>query len=105
MMLARLAVVFATSMVSALGSAAPAEAAAPSGWIGDRAEKLLGDDTLTVHVLVPLCDNDQIDCGSTRAGDPDDLGHNLYWGAVFGHKRFFSRKASSFLPAKSTTTR
>jgi hypothetical protein len=52
--------------------------------------------SLVVHVHVPLCDNDQIDCGSQRAGDPDDLEHNLYWGAVFGQKRFFSRKASSF---------
>jgi hypothetical protein len=51
---------------------------------------------LVVHVLVPFCDNDQVDCGSKRAGDPDDLEQNLYWGAVFGQKRFFSRKASSF---------
>ncbi|NUO54754.1 MAG: hypothetical protein HOV80_38425 [Polyangiaceae bacterium] len=103
MRLARLALVFAVSMVCALGGAAPAEAAGSSGWIGDRGEKLLGDDTLAVHVLVPLCDNDQIDCGSTRAGDPDDLGHNLYWGAVFGHKRFFSRKASTFSLLSTTT--
>jgi len=49
-----------------------------------------------IHVLVPLCDNDQIVCGSTRAGDPRDLAHNLYWGAIFGQKRFFSRKWSTF---------
>lgn len=51
---------------------------------------------LVVHVLVPLCDNDQIACGSALAGDPDDLAHNLYWGAIFGQKRFFSRKSSAY---------
>lgn len=54
------------------------------------------DGRLVVHVIVPLCDNDQIDCGSTRAGDPDDLEHNLYWGAMFGQKRHLGRKASTF---------
>ncbi len=54
------------------------------------------DGVLVVHVLVPLCDNAQIVCGSKAAGDPLDLARNLYWGAVFGQKRFFSRKASSF---------
>ncbi|MBL8740935.1 MAG: hypothetical protein JNK04_07575 [Myxococcales bacterium] len=54
------------------------------------------DGVLVVHVLVPLCDNAQIVCGSKAAGDPVDLARNLYWGAVFGQKRFFTRKASSF---------
>ncbi len=51
---------------------------------------------LVVHVFVPLCSNDQVVCGSDKAGQPANLGHNLYWGAIFGQKRFFSRKASSF---------
>ncbi len=54
------------------------------------------DSTRVVQVLVPLCSNDQVVCGSTRAGDPDDLDHNLYWGAVFGHRTFATRKASPF---------
>lgn len=54
------------------------------------------DGVLVVHVLVPLCDNAQIVCGSKAAGDPLDLARNLYWGAVFGQKRFFGRKASAF---------
>jgi hypothetical protein len=103
MRLAPLVLSFAVSVIAALGGAPPVQAAAPTGWVGDREEKLLGDGTLAVHVLVPLCDNEQVDCGSTRAGDPDDLGHNLYWGAVFGHKRFFSRKASSFSLLSTTT--
>lgn len=51
---------------------------------------------LVVHVHVPLCDNDQIDCGGAKAGDPDDLDHNLYWGAIFGQRRYFSRKSGHF---------
>jgi hypothetical protein len=45
-------------------------------------------------VIVPLCDAELIDCGGGRAGRPDDLDHNVYWGAVFGQKRFFDRKTS-----------
>jgi hypothetical protein len=44
-----------------------------------------------VRVVVPLCSNEQIDCGSGvagRAGDPDT---NLYWGAAFGMRRHFDR--------------
>lgn len=59
------------------------------------AERVRTRGVLTVHLLVPLCHEDQIACGGMRAGDPDDLEHNLYWGAVFGHDRFLSRKASA----------
>jgi hypothetical protein len=47
-------------------------------------------------VVVPLCSNDQIDCGSGVAGRPGDLRTNIYWGAVFGQKRFFNRKNSGW---------
>lgn len=50
-----------------------------------------------IHVIVPLCSNDQIDCGSPAAGQAGNLKTNLYWGAVFGHKRFFERKKSEFV--------
>jgi hypothetical protein len=46
---------------------------------------------LVVHVVVALCSNEQIDCGSGIAGRPGDLEHNVYWGAVFGARRFFDR--------------
>lgn len=59
------------------------------------AERVRRDGVLTVHLLVPLCHEDQIACGGQRAGAPGDLAHNLYWGAVFGHDRFLSRKASA----------
>lgn len=51
---------------------------------------------LVIHVIVPLCSNDQIDCGSPAAGQAGNLRTNLYWGAVFGHRRFFERKNSDF---------
>jgi hypothetical protein len=49
-----------------------------------------------VHVVVPLCDNDLIDCGSGVAGRPGDLARNLYWGAAFGQRRFFDRARSGW---------
>lgn len=51
---------------------------------------------LVVHVTVALCSNDQIDCGSKIAGRPGDLAHNIYWGAIFGARRFLERKGSGF---------
>ncbi|NUP09933.1 MAG: hypothetical protein HOW73_28125 [Polyangiaceae bacterium] len=81
----------ADSQPSAKSPAAPWSAAKPG-----LAEGVKTRGRLVVHVYVPLCDNDQIVCGSTKAGDPDDLDNNLYWGAVFGHRRFFGRSASGF---------
>ncbi|MBK9261649.1 MAG: hypothetical protein IPM54_17820 [Polyangiaceae bacterium] len=51
---------------------------------------------LVIHVIVPLCSNEQIDCGSPAAGAAGNLRTNLYWGALFGHRRFFDRKQSEF---------
>ncbi|MDC3959155.1 hypothetical protein [Polyangium jinanense] len=53
-------------------------------------------EPLVIQVIVPLCSNAQIDCGSNVAGDPDRLDTNLYWGAAFGHRRYFDRKKSGF---------
>jgi hypothetical protein len=74
----------------------PAEESADARWsegtaAGRAVEK---GGPLVIWVVVPLCDNDQIDCGSDAAGSPRDLKRNLYWGAVFGHKRFFERDNS-----------
>jgi hypothetical protein len=51
---------------------------------------------LVVYVVVPLCSNQQIDCGSSIAGRPGDLEHNIYWGAVFGARRFLERRGSGW---------
>lgn len=78
--------------------AAPLEAPATSVATAafDLAAAVRTSGKLVVQVVVPLCDNAQVDCGSTRAGDPRNLEHNLYWGAVFGQARFFSRKAGGW---------
>jgi hypothetical protein len=55
-----------------------------------------GAAPLVVYVVVPLCSNEQIDCGSAVAGRPADLEHNVYWGAVFGARRFFERAKSGW---------
>src|SRR5262245_50438317 len=72
----------ALAVAAALAHAAPA-----------AAEDLDGKPPV-LYVVVPLCSNEQVDCGSTLAGRPGDLEHNLYWGAVFGARRFFERRAS-----------
>jgi hypothetical protein len=51
---------------------------------------------LVVRIFVPLCSNDQIDCGAPVAGKPGDLDKNLYWGAAFGLRHFFDRKGSGW---------
>lgn len=85
--------------VLAAPSAAVAEPAAAAPW-SDASPKLADEvrreGTLVLHVTVPLCHNAQIDCAAKRAGDPDDLDHNLYWGAIFGMRKFFDRPASGY---------
>ncbi|RYE92100.1 MAG: hypothetical protein EOO75_07425 [Myxococcales bacterium] len=77
-------------------TARPAGADPPPGWAdgsGVRADVQAGKP-LVLYVVVPLCHHDQIDCGDRRAGLPDDLEHNLYWGAIFGARRFLDRPRS-----------
>lgn len=85
-----LACVAALHVSPALGASPAPEPAAASEAAVAAGRPLL------VYVVVPLCDNALIDCGSPIAGRPGELEHNLYWGAVFGAKRFFSRKNSGW---------
>jgi hypothetical protein len=62
----------------------------------ETAEHVRRGGPLVTFVVVPLCSNDQIDCGSSVAGRPGDLSKNIYWGAVFGQRRFFERKNSGW---------
>jgi hypothetical protein len=88
----------ALTLALALALPSPARAAAPS-WAEPfpriAATVRAGAPFVTL-VVVPLCSNRQIDCGSAVAGRPGDLAHNLYWGAVFGARRFFDRKKSGW---------
>lgn len=82
----------ATSLVS--GRAGAEE---DVGW--DRAKirkDLAAGRPLVVHVRVALCSNQQIDCGSPIAGRAGNLSHNVYWGAIFGARRFLEMKASGW---------
>src|SRR5215212_939370 len=49
-----------------------------------------------VHVLVALCDNENqgIVPVPKFLGDGEDPAKNLYWGAAFGIKTFFSKSSS-----------
>lgn len=81
--------------LAALALASPpaaAEAPVPQG----PPLTLAPGEPLVVYVVVPLCSNAQIDCGSSIAGRPGDLAHNVYWGAVFGARRFLTRKGSGW---------
>ncbi len=55
-----------------------------------------------IHVLVALCDN--VNQGivpvPARLGNGEDLKNNLYWGAAYGVKTFFSRSAEWTLAAQ-----
>ena len=49
-----------------------------------------------IHVLVALCDNENQGIVPVPAflGDGEDAAKNLYWGAAFGVKTFFSKSAN-----------
>jgi hypothetical protein len=47
-------------------------------------------------VFVPLCSNKQINCGAAWAGNPAGLKTNVYWGALYGARRFFEREDSGW---------
>lgn len=96
---ARCASVAAFVLAGCLGTTSPAAAEPATGWSAafPRIRSAVGDGApFVVHVTVPLCDNALIDCGSAIAGDPSALATNLYWGAVFGARRFFDRKGSGW---------
>lgn len=63
---------------------------APWGELSPSVAKDIAEGRpLVVYVYVPLCSNQQIWCGSSVAGDPMGLNSNIYWGAIFGSRRFF----------------
>src|SRR6476661_8623706 len=70
----------------------PAAAIAQSSPTPAKIEKL-HNNVKVIHVLVALCDN--INQGivpvSARLGNGQDPTTNLYWGAAFGVKTFFSK--------------
>jgi hypothetical protein len=67
------------------------------GWAA-KSPNLLDDvragKPVVIEVFVPLCSDDKGgSCGKhPGAGAPDDLERNLYWGAVWGARRYLDRK-------------
>lgn len=57
-----------------------------------------------IHVVVALCDNEHqgIVPVPARIGNGEDSANNLYWGAAFGVKTFFSKSSEWKLLAQST---
>jgi hypothetical protein len=84
--------------ISLCGSAfAEAPKAATSGWSVRSApaeNDVQSGKPLVIEVFVPLCsDKKGGPCGKhPGAGDGNDLDENLYWGAVFGARRFLERR-------------
>ncbi|MBX3128321.1 MAG: hypothetical protein KF718_16475 [Polyangiaceae bacterium] len=68
----------------------------PKGW-ADRHSSVqsdvLGGKPFVVQVFVPLCaDSRGGKCGKHKgAGDPTNLDDNLYWGAIWGARRYLQR--------------
>ena len=93
------------SLAAFLLVAAPARAADPPAaeraWTAAAPEvvsDLEAGRPLVVLVVVPLCSQTLIDCGSPSFGRDAGLATNLYWGALYGARRFMSRPASGFEP-------
>jgi hypothetical protein len=63
-------------------------------WAPSVTADIRSGHPLVIRVVVPLCSNEQIWCGAGFAGQPGKPATNLYWGAIFGARRFFERKRS-----------
>ncbi len=92
------AVVIATAVISAPALPAPAPGDTPWSASDPRlaAEARAGSPIVT-FLHVPLCSNRMIDCGSEIAGRAGDPSKNIYWGAIFGARRFFERRTSPWI--------
>ena len=82
-----------TAAVTSCASSNSAKTAAPRNASGSRAEKAPVNPMPVIHVFVALADN--VNQGivpvSASLGNGDNPTTNLYWGAAFGVKTFFSR--------------
>ena len=91
MNLLRALLVAAALTLASSATAEPLAAVAP-----EIASEIKAGRPLVLYVVVPLCSNEQINCGSAIAGRPAGLAHNVYWGASFGARHFFDRKGSGW---------
>ena len=86
-----------TGAASAQGpTPVPARSGTTNGWAKaapDVEGAVRSGKPLVVEVFVPLCsDSKGGPCGKHKgAGEPENLEDNLYWGAVWGARRYFVR--------------
>jgi hypothetical protein len=75
--------------------AQPTETVKPTETKTDAIAKIK-NEARVIHVLVALCDNENqgIVPVSAALGNGENLQTNLYWGAAFGVRTFFSKSAS-----------
>ena len=91
---------------AASGAAAATESQAAAPWSAAQPEvraRVASGEPLVVQVVVPLCHNEQINCGSGGLGSPGNLRTNLYWGALYGARRIFDREGSGWERLQQTT--
>ena len=92
-----------TTWLHAAPAAAEPKAAPWSSASPNVVRDVKNGKPLVIQVLIPLCSNKQIDCGSVVAGKPGRPETNLYWGAIFGARRMFDRKRSGWTLVEAKT--
>lgn len=85
---------------------AVAPSSTPSGWASKSPEVLADVQSgkpLVIEVFVPLCSSKRGGpCGKTdESGEADNLDENIYWGAIFGARRFLERKNQGWTKTES----
>ena len=82
-----------STAVASCASSNPARTPRPGSTPNNQAEKAAVNSIPVIHVFVALADN--VNQGivpvSASLGNGDNAATNLYWGAAFGIKTFFSR--------------
>lgn len=89
----RVGLLFLSLTLSACALTNTAGTPAPPNRTNNRTELAAVNSVPVIHVFVALADN--VNQGivpvSARLGNGDNAGTNLYWGAAFGVRTFFSR--------------
>jgi len=99
---------FLLSVLISLGCKSAATQNLPSiRPVSDTAKQAPRNSVTVIHVFVALCDN--VNQGivpvSATLGNGDDPERNLYWGAAFGVKTFFTKSKDWQVVAAETETK
>ncbi len=73
--------------------AATKSSASTLDQVYERAAKdIKAGKPLVIHVIVPLCDNNSVQCGNNKLGNGDNADTNLYWATSGGFRGWFAKK-------------